>query len=44
MTIVDGNKVRAGDVEDDEILGARMRTWTRRSRVPKLIMKSEILE
>ena len=44
MTEVDGNKVRARDVEDDEVLRARVRTRTRRSRVAKLIMVSKVLK
>jgi len=44
MTVVDGDKVRARDVKDDEILWARVRTQTWRSRVAKLIMVSKVLK
>jgi hypothetical protein len=44
MTIIDGNEMRTRDIEDDEVLGARVRTWTARSRMAKLITISKIKE
>jgi hypothetical protein len=36
--------MRAGDVEDDEVLRARLRTRTRCSGMTKLITKSNVLK
>ena len=44
MTVVDHNEVRARDIKYDEILWARARTRTRRSRVAKLITVSKVLK
>ena len=44
MTIVNGNEMRARNVEDDEVLRARLRTWTPRARMAKLVTISKVLE
>lgn len=44
MAIVYGNKMRARDIKDDEVLGARVRTRTGGSRMAELITISMILE
>ena len=44
LTIVNGNEMRAQNVEDDEVLRARLRTWTLRTRMAKLVMISKVLE
>jgi hypothetical protein len=44
MTIVDGNEMGTRDIKNDEVLGARVRTWTARSRMAELISISKIFE
>jgi hypothetical protein len=44
LTIVDGNRVRARDIEDSEVLGARARTWTSSSRMTELISMTMVLK
>jgi hypothetical protein len=44
LTIVDSNRVRARDIEDGEVLGARARTGTSSSRVAKLISMTKVLK
>jgi hypothetical protein len=44
MTIVDGKEMRTRDIEDDKVLGARVRTWTARSRMAELKTISKIME
>jgi hypothetical protein len=44
LTIVDGDKMRTRYVEDDKVLGARVRTWTRRARMAELVTITEVLK
>ena len=44
LTIVNGNEMRAQNVEDDEVLRARLRTWTLCTRMAKLVTISKVLE
>lgn len=44
VTIVYGNKVRAGGIEDDEILGTSLRAWAWCTGMTKLVSMAKVLE
>ena len=44
VTIVYSNKVRAGGIEDDEILGTSLRAWAWCTRMAKLVSMAMVLE
>jgi hypothetical protein len=44
FTVIDGNGMKARNVEDNKILWTSVGTWTSSSGVAKLIPVSEVLE